>query len=79
MFVVYHPWKTYSIRVVFDSSAGFGDEALNYVLITGQDLNNLQRVLLRFRRERVADDVKKKTDYHDYRNYLYFLLHPERD
>lgn len=56
VFGVYHPQKPDKIRVVFDSSAQHRGISLNNVLLTGPHLNNsLLGVLLRFRREAVAD------------------------
>lgn len=55
LFVVYHPRKPDSIRMVFDSSAKHEGLSSNEVLIKGPDLtNNLLGVLLRFRKNKVA-------------------------
>lgn len=55
MFGVYHPRKKDSVRMVFDSSAKFNNISLNDVLLKGPDItNNLQDILLRFRREEIA-------------------------
>lgn len=55
IFGVYHPKKPDQIRVVLDSSAKHDGISLNYVLLSGPDLNNrLLGVLLRFCRDSVA-------------------------
>lgn len=74
MFGVYHPQKKDSIRMVFNvnSSAKFNNVSLNDVLLKGPDItNNLQGILLRFRREELA--------VIDHRDYLRFLWHPENN
>ncbi|XP_061191767.1 uncharacterized protein LOC133200011 [Saccostrea echinata] len=86
MFGVYHPQKRDSIRMVFDSSAKFNNISLNDVLLKSPDItNNLQGILLRFRREKVAvigdveqmfHNFKVKLDHGD---YLRFLWHPENN
>ena len=51
----FQPQNTDKIRVVFDCSAEYKGEALNKHLLQGPELTNkLVRVLVRFRRERVA-------------------------
>lgn len=86
MFGVYHPQKRDSIRMVFDSSAKFNNMSLNEILLKGPDItNNLQGILLRFRRERVAVTGDVEQMFHnfkvktDHRDYLKFLWHPEND
>ena len=52
---VYHPRKPSQVLAVFDSSAKHDGISLNYVLLSGPDLNNtLLGVLTRFRKEHVA-------------------------
>ncbi|XP_069108972.1 uncharacterized protein [Argopecten irradians] len=86
MFGVYHPKKKESIRMVFDSSAKFNSISLNEALLKGPDItNNLQGILLRFRRERVAVTGDVEQMFHnfkvriDHRDYLRFLWHPENN
>lgn len=86
MFGVYYPQKKDSIRMVFDSSAKFNNVSLNDVLLKGPDItNNLQGILLRFRREVIAviGDVEEmfcnfKVKI-DHRDHLRFLWHPENN
>lgn len=86
MFGVYYPQKKDSIRMVFDSSAKFNNVSLNDVLLKGPDItNNLQGILLRFRREVIAviGDVEEMF-YNfkvkiDHRDHLRFLWHPENN
>ena len=59
---VYHPKKANSLRVVFDCSARYQGESLHDHLLQGPDLSSkLNRVLTRFRKERVAfmADIEK--------------------
>lgn len=86
MFGVYHPQKRDSMRMVFDSSAKFNNMSLNEILLIGPDItNNLQGILLRFHRERVAVTGDVEQIFHnfkvktDHRDYLKFLWHPEND
>ncbi|KAK3093009.1 hypothetical protein FSP39_009964 [Pinctada imbricata] len=86
MFGIYHPRKPGSIRVVFDSSAQFQGTSLNDVLIKGPDLaNNLQGILMQFRKERFAVLADVEQMFHnfrvteDHRNYLRFLWHANND
>ncbi len=84
IFGVYHPHKPDKIRVVFDSSAQFGEVSLNDVLLSGPDLNNtLLGVLLRFRREKVAVMADIERMFYCFKvkeqhcNYLCFLWHKD--
>ncbi|XP_052814266.1 uncharacterized protein LOC128241385 [Mya arenaria] len=55
IFGVYHPRKPGQVRVVFDFSVVFEGLSLNSVLLQGSDfVNNLQGVLMRFRKDKVA-------------------------
>lgn len=62
----------------------FNNVSLNDVLLKGPDItNNLQGILLRFRREEIAVIGEVEQMFHnfkvkiDHRNYLRFLWHPE--
>lgn len=77
---LYHPQKPDKLRVVFDASAKYKGNSLNDHLLSGPDLlNNLNGVLLRFRRHQVAllCDIEKMFHqfhvYEDDRDYLRFL------
>ncbi|KAL1252709.1 hypothetical protein QQF64_017402 [Cirrhinus molitorella] len=86
LFGVYHPRKPDRIRVVFDSSASFEGVSLNYILLTGPDLNNsLLGVLMRFRKEQVAITADIEHMFHcflvkeDHRDFLRFLWYRNND
>lgn len=86
MFGVYHPKKTESIRVVFDSSARFEGVSLNGSLMKGPELSNsLQGVLMRFRLDQYAVIADVEQMFHNFRvreghrDYLRFLWHPNHD
>ncbi|XP_032402158.1 uncharacterized protein LOC116709857 [Xiphophorus hellerii] len=77
---IYHPQKPDKLRVVFDASAKYKGNSLNDHLLSGPDLlNNLNGVLIRFRRHQVAllcDIEKMFHQFHVYeadRDYLRFL------
>jgi len=86
IFGVYHPRKPGNIRVVFDSSAQHSGVSLNYVLLTGPDLNNtLIGVLIRFCKEAVAFTADIQQMFHCFlvrkedRNFLRFLWSWDND
>ena len=77
---IYHPKKPEKIRVVFDCSAEYKEECLNWHLLQGPDLiNNLVGVLCRFRKERTAVMCDIEGMFHqvhvniNHRNLLRFL------
>lgn len=82
LFGVYHPKKPEKIRGVFDSSAEFNGMSLNKILTTGPNLtNNLQGILIRFRKEKCAivADIEQmfysflvKGDQIDYLRFLWY-------
>ncbi|KAK3107294.1 hypothetical protein FSP39_011277 [Pinctada imbricata] len=72
--------------MVFDSSTRYKGVSLNEVIMNGQDItNNLQGILLRFRREHIAMSGDVEQMFHQFRvhephrNYLRFLWHPQND
>lgn len=77
IFGVYHPKKPGQIRVVFDSSAKHEGVSLNDFLLSGPDLNNrLLGVLLRFRKDSVADIQQMFYCFlvkEEHQNFLRFL------
>ncbi|XP_073512411.1 uncharacterized protein [Phyllobates terribilis] len=86
MFGVYHPKKPGQIRVVFDSSAKFGNVSLNDILLTGQDLNNkLLGVLIRFCKDSIAFVADLQKMFHCFlvkekdRNFLRFLWYRDNN
>lgn len=86
IFGVYNPKKPGQIRVVFYSSAKFKGVSLNYVLLTGPDLNNkLLGVLLRFRKDSIAFIAAIQQMFHCFlvreedRNFLRFLWFRDND
>lgn len=77
---IYHPQKPDKLRVVFDASAKYKATSLNHHLLSGPDLlNNLNGVVMRFRRHQVAllcDIEKMFHQFHVYesdRDYYRFL------
>jgi len=74
---VYHPKKLGKVRVVFDCSAEFEGQLLNWQLLQGPDLtNSLLGVLCRFRQEPVTfacdfegifHQVKVNEEHRDYK------------
>ncbi|XP_057686666.1 uncharacterized protein LOC130912537 [Corythoichthys intestinalis] len=77
---IYHPQKPNKLRVVFDASAKYKGNSLNDHLLSGPDLpNNLNGILIRFRRHQVAllcDIEKMFHQFHVYdgdRDYFRFL------
>ena len=83
---VYHPQKKDKIRVVFDCSAKFRENALNDRLLQGPNLTNtLVGVLCRFRKEPVAFLCDIEQMFHQFRmnhkdrNYLRFLWWPDKN
>lgn len=86
LFGVYHPKKPEKIRGVFDSSAEFNGMSLNKILTTGPNLtNNLQGILIRFRKEKcaiVADIEQMFYSFlvrEDHRDHLRFLWYKDND
>ncbi|XP_062593639.1 uncharacterized protein LOC134255146, partial [Saccostrea cucullata] len=86
IFPVFHPKKPNKIRMVFDSSAIYQGHSLNSSLLQGPDLtNNLQGVLLRFRKERVAITGDIEQMFHmfhidkEHRNFVRFIWFRDND
>ena len=86
LFGVYHPKKKDRIRIVFDSSAKYGGQSLNDVLMTGPNMtNNLVGVLMRFRKGAVAVVADIQQMFYsfsvrpDHRNYLRFVWPEDND
>ena len=85
-FDIYNPKKPDQVRVVFDCSAIFNNEALNKHLLQGPDqMNSLTRVLARFHKEDVALSCDIEQMFHsfdvtpDCRDFLRFLCHDNSD
>ena len=83
-FGVFHPHKPDRIRVVFDCAAKVGGVSLNDHLLQGPDhMNDLQGILLRFRKSRIAfmGDIERM--FHQFKvlpehqEYLKFIWYDE--
>jgi len=81
-FGVFHPRKPDRIRVVFDCAAKVGGVSLNDFLLQGPEhMNDLQGILLRFRKhpiafmgdiERMFHQFKVATKHQDYLRFLWY-------